>query len=40
MKISRLTEEQNAFAIKQHELGTRAKDISLKMGTSDTTFYK
>ena len=29
-----------AFAIKQHELGTRTEEICPKMGISDATFYK
>ena len=40
MKTSRFTEEQIAFAIKQHELGTRVEEICRKMGISDATFYK
>ena len=40
MKTSRFTEEQNAFAIKQHEMGTRVEEICRKMGISDATFYK
>ena len=40
MKKSRFTEEQIAFAIKQHELGTRTEEICPKMGISDATFYK
>ena len=40
MKTSRFTDEQIAFAIKQHELGTRAEEICRKMGISDATFYK
>ena len=40
MKTSRFTKEQMAFAIKQHELGTRVEEICRKMGISDATFYK
>ena len=40
MKTSRFTEEQIAFAIKQHEMGTRVEEICRKMGISDATFYK
>ena len=40
MKTSRFTDEQMAFAIKQHELGMRAEEICRKMGISDATFYK
>jgi putative transposase len=40
MKKSRFTEEQIAFAIKQHELGTRTEEICRKMGILDATFYK
>jgi putative transposase len=40
MKKSRFTEEQIAFAIKQHELGTKVEEICRKMGISDATFYK
>ena len=40
MKTSRFTEEQIAFAIKQHEPGTRVEEICRKMGISDATFYK
>lgn len=40
MKVSRFTEEQIAFAIKQSELGTKVDEICHKMGISDATFYK
>ena len=40
MKTSRFTDEQIAFAIKQHELGTRVGEVFRKMGTRDATFYK
>lgn len=39
MKTSRFTEMQIAFAIKQHELGTRLEEIFRKLGISDATFY-
>ena len=32
MKTSRFTEEQIAFAINQHELGTRVEEICRKLG--------
>ena len=40
MKVSRFTQEQIAFAIKQSELGTKVEEICRKMGISDATFYK
>ena len=40
MKVSRFTEEQIAFALKQSELGTKVDEICRKMGISDATFYK
>ena len=40
MKVSRFTDEQIAFAIKQSELGTKVEEICRKMGISDATFYK
>ena len=40
MKISRFTDEQIAFALKQAETGTRIDEICRKMGISDATFYK
>ena len=39
MTTSRFTQEQIAIAIKQHELGTRAKEMCRKLGVSDATFY-
>jgi putative transposase len=39
VKRSRFTEEQIAFALKQHELGTSVEEICRKMGISDATFY-
>ncbi len=38
MKTSRFIEEQIAFAIKQHERGTRVEEICRKMVISDATF--
>ena len=40
MKVSRFTEEQIAFAIRQSELGTKVEEICRNMGISDATFYK
>jgi putative transposase len=40
MRKSKFTQEQIAFAVKQHELGTRAEEICRKMGISDATLYK
>ncbi len=40
VKISRITDEQIAFALKQAETGTRIDEICRKMGISDATFYK
>jgi len=40
MKVSRFTEEQIAFAIKQSELGTKVDEICRKMDISDATFHK
>ena len=40
MKMSRFIEEQIAFAIHQHELGTRVEAISRKLGIRDAMFYK
>ena len=39
MTTSRFTQEQIAIAIKQHELGSRAKEMCRKLGVSDDTFY-
>ena len=39
MKVSRFTEEQIAFALKQQEVGTPVEEICRKMGISDATFY-
>lgn len=35
----RFTEEQIAFALKQHESGVSVADICRKMGVSDVSFY-
>ena len=40
MKVSRFTQEQIAFAIKQSELGTKVEEICRTMGISDATLYK
>jgi len=40
MKVSRFTEEQIAFAIKQSELSTKVEEIFRKIGLGDATFYK
>jgi len=35
----RFTEEQIAFALKQHETGVRVEEICRKMGVSEASFY-
>ena len=35
----RFTEEQIAFALKQHETGVSVTEICRKMGVSDASFY-
>jgi len=35
----RFTEEQIAFALRQHESGISVTDICHKMGVSDASFY-
>lgn len=40
VKISRFTEAQIAYALKQAELGTKVDEVCRKMGISDATFYK
>lgn len=40
MKRKRYTEEQIAFALRQHESGTSVADIIRKMGVSEQTFYR
>ena len=36
----RYTEEQIAFALRQHESGTSVSEIVRKMGISEQTFYR
>ena len=40
MKQKRYSEEQIAFALRQHEAGTSVSDIVRKMGISEQTFYR
>lgn len=40
MRRKRYTEEQIAFALRQHEAGTSVSDIVRKMGISEQTFYR
>lgn len=40
MPRKRYTEEQIAFAIRQHESGTQVAEIVRKMGISEQTFYR
>jgi putative transposase len=40
MGRKRYTEEQIAFAIRQHESGTAIAEIIRKMGISEQTFYR
>jgi putative transposase len=40
MKKKRFTEEQIAFALRQHEAGTSITDITRKMGIAEQTFYR
>ncbi len=40
MGRQRYTEEQIAFAIRQHESGTAITEIVRKMGVSEQTFYR
>ena len=40
MKQKRYTEEQIAFALRQHEAGTSVPDIIRKLGVSEQTFYR
>ncbi len=40
MKKSRFTEEQIAFALRQVETGTPAREVCRKMGISEQTFYR
>ncbi len=40
MKKKRYTEEQIAFALRQHESGTAVSEIVRKLGVSEQTFYR
>ena len=40
MARKRYTEQQIAFAIRQHESGTQVAEIVRKMGISEQTFYR
>ena len=40
MKKSRFTEEQIAFALRQHEGGTALGEIVRKLGITEQTFYR
>ena len=40
MKRSQFTETQIVKAIKEHEAGRSAEDISRELGISNTAFYK
>lgn len=40
MKKKRYSEEQIAFALRQHESGTTVSEIIRKMGISEPTFYR
>ena len=39
MKMSKFTEAQIAFALKQAELGTKVEEVCRKLGISEATFY-
>jgi putative transposase len=39
MKMSKFTEQQIVFAIKQSESGTLVAEVTRKLGISDVTFY-
>lgn len=39
MKISKFTDEQIAFVLRQAETGTKVAEVCRKMGISDATFY-
>jgi putative transposase len=39
MKKMRHTDDQIAFALRQAEMGTPVKEVILKMGISEQTFY-
>ena len=40
MKRKRYSEEQIAFALRQHEAGTPVPEIIRKMGIAEQTFYR
>ena len=40
MKRKRYSEEQIAFALRQHESGTAVAEIVRKMGITEQTFYR
>ncbi len=40
MKRKRFTQEQIAFALRQHESGTAISEIVRKMGITEQTFYR
>ena len=40
MKRKRYTEEQIAYALRQHESGTSVAEIVRKMGITEQTFYR
>ena len=40
MKKKRYTEEQIAFALRQHESGTPVAEIVRKLGIAEQTFYR
>ena len=40
MKKKRYTEEQIAFALRQHESATAVSEIVRKLGVSEQTFYR
>jgi putative transposase len=39
VKKSKFTEEQNAFALKQADLGARVEEVCRKLGISEAAFY-
>jgi len=40
MKRSKFTDEQIAFALKQHELGVPINEICRRLGVSEQSFYR
>ena len=40
MKRKRFTEQQIAYALRQHENGTSVADLVRKLGISEQTFYR